>query len=95
MNFNFLSPVSDAVLAHNELLSQQALGKKIKIHSEQKGLPDLNDVQMVIIGVKENRNDINYMGEELNFDAIRTSLYSLFPGNWYSNIADLGDIPAG
>ncbi len=95
MNFNFLSPVSDAVLAHNELLSQQSLGKKIKIHSQQKGVPDLNDVQMVIIGVKENRNDVNYMGEELNFDAIRTSLYSLFPGNWHSHIADLGDIPAG
>ncbi|SDR97193.1 Arginase family enzyme [Formosa sp. Hel1_31_208] len=95
MNFNFLSPVSDAVLAHNELLSQQALGKKIKIHSEQQGIPDLEDVQLVIIGVKENRNDVNYMGEVLNFDIIRTSLYSLFPGNWYMNIADLGDIPEG
>ena len=95
MNFNFLSPVSDAVLAHNELLSQQSLGKKIKIHSQQNGLPDLNDIKLVIIGVKENRNDINYMGEELNFDSIRISLYSLFPGNWNTNIADLGDIPAG
>ena len=36
MNFNFLSPVSDTVLAHNELLSMQALGRKLKIHSEQK-----------------------------------------------------------
>jgi len=95
MNFNFLSPVSDAVLAHNELLSQQALGKKIKIHSTQNGIPDLDNVQLAIIGVKENRNDVNYMGEELSFDAIRASLYSLFPGNWYVTIADLGDIPAG
>lgn len=95
MNFNFLSPVSDAVLAHNELLSEQALGKKMKIHSTQNGIPDLNDVKMAIIGVKENRNDVNYMGEELNFDTIRTSLYSLFPGNWHTTLADLGDIPAG
>jgi formiminoglutamase len=28
MNFNFLTPVSDAVLAHNELTAQQALRKK-------------------------------------------------------------------
>jgi formiminoglutamase len=95
MNFNFLSPVSDSVLAHNELLSEQALGKKIKIHSTQNGIPDLDGVKLAIIGVKENRNDVNYMGEELNFDTIRTSLYSLFPGNWHSTIADLGDIPAG
>ncbi|MFT4611315.1 MAG: formiminoglutamase [Glaciecola sp.] len=95
MNFNFLSPVSDAVLAHNELLPEQALGKKMKIHSTQNGIPDLDGVTLAIIGVKENRNDINYMGEELNFDTIRTSLYALFPGNWNTTVADLGDIPAG
>ncbi|MCD2260225.1 formimidoylglutamase [Psychroserpens luteolus] len=95
MNFNFLSPVSDAVLAHNELLSEQALGKKIKIHSSQQGIPDLDGVKLAIIGVKENRNDVNYMGEDLNFETIRTSLYALFPGNWHTAIADLGDIPAG
>jgi arginase family enzyme len=95
MNFNFLSPVSDAVLAHNELLSEQALGKKMKIHSSHHGIPDLDGVKLAIVGVKENRNDVNYMGEELNFDLIRTSLYSLFPGNWHTVIADLGDIPAG
>lgn len=95
MNFNFLSPVSDAVLAHNELLSEQALGKKIKIHSSHHGIPDLDGVTLAVLGVKENRNDVNYMGEKLNFDLIRTSLYSLFPGNWHTVIADLGDIPAG
>ena len=35
MNFNFLSPVSDEVLAHNELLSQQALGRKLKFTLKQ------------------------------------------------------------
>ena len=64
MNFNFLSPVSDLVLAHNELLSSQALGRKLKIHSAQHGIPDLEGVELAIIGVIENRNDINYIGEE-------------------------------
>ena len=95
MNFNFLSPVSDNVLAHNELLSPQALGKKIKIHSEQDGLPDLENVSLVIIGVLENRKDVNYIGEDLSFDTIRISLYSLFPGNWNTTVADLGDIKKG
>jgi len=95
MSFNFLTPVSDNVLAHKELLSQQALGKIMKIHSEQEGLPDLEDVALAIIGVLENRNDVNYIGEALSFDTIRISLYSLFPGNWHSTIADLGDIKKG
>ncbi|MBO3115899.1 formimidoylglutamase [Winogradskyella sp. DF17] len=95
MNFNFLTPVSDAVLAHNELVAQQGLGKKVKIHSQQLGLPDLDDVKIAIIGVKENRNDVNYMGEDLNFDSIRKTFYTLFPGNWHTTIADLGDINPG
>ncbi len=95
MNFNFLSPVSDLVLAHNELLSTQSLGKKIKIHTEQQGIPDLDDVNIVIIGVLENRNDINYIGEEFSLDEIRKSFYSLFPGTWNASVADLGDINKG
>ena len=95
MNFNFLTPVSDAVLAHNELIAQQALGKKIKVHSRQHGIPDLDDVRLAIIGVQEHRNDVNYMGADIHFDTIRKTLYALFPGNWNTTIADLGDIEPG
>jgi arginase family enzyme len=95
MNFNFLSPVSDLVLAHNELLSLQAIGRKLKIHSAQNGLPDLDDVNIAIIGVLENRNDINYIGEEFQLNEIRKSFYGLFPGIWNTTIADLGDINKG
>ena len=95
MNFNFLSPVSDSVLAHNQLLAQQTLGKKLKIHSQQNGIPEIDDVQIAILGVLENRNDLNYIGEEFNLNEIRKALYALFPGNWHSTIADLGDINKG
>lgn len=95
MNFNFLSPVSDLVLAHNELLSLQAIGRKLKIHSVQNGIPDLDDVNIAIIGVLENRNDINYIGEEFQLNEIRKSFYGLFPGIWNTTIADLGDINKG
>ena len=95
MNFNFLSPVSDLVLAHNELLSQQALGRKLRIHSKQNGLPDLDDVNIALIGVLENRNDHNYIGEEFQLNEIRKAFYSLFPGSWNTIIADLGDINKG
>lgn len=95
MNFNFLSPVSDLVLGHNELLSAQALGRKLKIHSAQHGVPDLDNVDIALIGVLENRNDINYIGEEFQLNEIRKSFYSLFPGSWNITVADLGDINKG
>lgn len=95
MNFNFLSPVPDLVLAHNELLATQALGRKIKIHTKQSGIPELNGVQIAILGVLETRNNINYIGEDFNLNEIRKSLYALFPGSWNTTIADLGDINKG
>ncbi|WP_142785337.1 formimidoylglutamase [Changchengzhania lutea] len=95
MNFNFLSPVSDLILAHNQLLPLQALGRKLRIHSAQNGIPDLDDVQVAILGVIENRNDVNYIGEKFQLNEIRKSFYSLYPGSWNTTVADLGDINSG
>ena len=95
MDSSYLSPVQDLVLAHNALMSNQALGKKIKIHSAQNGIPDLKDVKIAIVGVLENRNDINYIGEDFQLNEIRKCLYELFPGNWHVTVADLGDIEKG
>ncbi|WP_228850686.1 formimidoylglutamase [Aegicerativicinus sediminis] len=95
MTFNFLSPVSDEVLAHKELLSEQALGNYIHIHSKQEGIPELNEIKLAIIGVSESRNDVNYLGEAPKFTNVRKALYSLFPGNWHLKIADLGDLNQG
>lgn len=95
MNFNFLSPVPDFVLAHNELLSSQTLGRKLKIHSSKQGMPDLDGIKIAILGVLENRNDVNYIGEEFQLNEIRKSLYALYPGSWSTTMADLGDIHKG
>ena len=35
MSFEFLVPVSDIVVAHAKLLSDNALGKQIKIHTTE------------------------------------------------------------
>src|SRR5690606_34557316 len=95
MNFNFLSPVPDFVLAHNQLLSPQALGRKLRIHSAQKGIPDLEGINIAILGVLENRNDVNCLGEDFKLNEIRKSLYALYRGSWTVTIAVLGDINRG
>ena len=51
MNFDFLSPVSEFVLAQNELNPKQSFGKKCRLHTKQEGIPDLDDVKVAIIGV--------------------------------------------
>jgi len=92
---DFLTPVPKTVLAHREILPSGVLGKYISVHSSPGVLPDLDHVNFAILGVKENRGDVNFIGEELCFDEIRKSFYSLYPGNWSHKIVDLGDIEKG
>jgi formiminoglutamase len=91
----FLSPVSKSVIAHREILPPGVLGKQIQIHSKEGEIPDLKDVKIAILGIKENRNDVDYIGATISFEAFREELYSLYPGNWSHNIVDLGNIENG
>ena len=91
----FLSPVSKKVLAHREILPPGVLGKKINIHAAMGELPDLKGARLALIGIKENRKDVDYIGADISFDAYRKALYSLYPGNWSQKIIDLGDIEKG
>ena len=91
----FLTPVSKTVLAHREVLPNGVLGKNIRVYANTGELLDLENVKFAILGVKENRSDIDFIGEEICFDEIRKSLYSLYPGNWPYSIIDMGDIEKG
>ena len=91
----FLTPVSKSIVAHSEVLPAGTIGKKLAIYTSQGELPDLTNVKFAIFGCKENRRDVNYMGIDIHFDAIRMALYGLFPGNWKHSMADLGDIEKG
>jgi arginase family enzyme len=95
MNFDFLTPIKDTIIAHLVLQSAQSLGRNIAVHSTQNGLPDLENIQIAIFGVQEDRNAQDNLGCGENLQAIRSHLYQLFPGNWHTNIADLGNIEKG
>ena len=95
MDFNFLKPINDSVIACLMSQSMKSLGKNIAIHTTRNGLPDLSGVNIAIIGIKDGRGAPynEGCGDELEF--IREKLYELFPGNWKTKIADLGDIAQG
>ena len=89
---NLLKPVDEHLIVHNGLLSPLILGNSINIHTNESGLPDLDSTDIALIGVPENRNSLEYLGEEINLNEIRKSFYNLFPGNWSCNISDLGNL---
>ena len=82
-------------MAHREILPPGTLGKQIETHNRTGELPNLKDVKFAILGVKENRADVDFIGAEISFDPYRKALYSLYPGNWNYKIIDLGDIEKG
>ena len=93
MEFDFLKPLDNEILQFVKEFSSQQLGSKVVFHTVE-DFPDLNKIKIAIIGVLENRGDIN-QEQEVDLTHIRKELYSLFPGNWNTSIADLGDILAG
>ncbi|XLS28653.1 formimidoylglutamase [Flavobacteriaceae bacterium M23B6Z8] len=95
MDFDFLSPVESVVLAHNQLLPLQTIGKNIAIHTEQEGIPEIDKVKIALVGVDEHRNGAGNSSSQLSLSAVRVELYKLFLGNWNHKIADLGNILKG
>ena len=75
----FLTPVSKSIVAHIEVLPAGTIGKNLGIHTSNGELPDLTNIKFAIFGCKENRRDVNYMGLDIHFDAIRMALYGLYP----------------
>ncbi|MBE7651914.1 formimidoylglutamase [Tenacibaculum finnmarkense] len=95
MDFNFFIPIKDTLVAHLMSQSMKSLGRNIAIHTKANGLPDLSGVTIAIIGIKDGRGAPDNEGCGENLEAIREKLYKLFPGNWQTKIADLGNIAQG
>jgi len=93
MEFDFLKPLDNEILQFIKGFSPQQLGSKVVLHTSNE-FPDLTKIKIAIIGVLENRGDKNQT-EEVDLSHIRKELYGLFPGNWNTSIADLGNISAG
>ena len=92
---DLLKPVEDHLIVHNELMSSLIIGNRISIHSSENGIPDLDHIKIALIGIPEERNSIDFLGDDINLNEIRKSFYNLYPGNWFSKIADLGNLILG
>jgi arginase family enzyme len=93
MEFDFLSPLDNEIIAFRDELSSQQLGSKIVLHTSQ-DFPEVTKVSIGIIGVLENRGN-SKGNQEIELKTVRKELYQLYPGNWDVSIADFGNILAG
>ena len=93
MAYEFLQPIDPSLVAYVNTLPSLAFGKQIALHLP-KSLPELKEVKVVIIGISDNRGNLNF-SEDSDLVKFRKQLYQLFLGNWELKIADLGNINKG
>ena len=91
----YFEPVNIDFINNTNENEPQRLGDKIIKYQKKNYFPDLSDVNIAIVGVKEDRNALLNIGCADAPDIIRSFFYDLFPGNYNNKIADLGNIIPG
>lgn len=96
MDFSeYFEPVDLSKLKGAESYTQAALGSVIKSYKPEEEFPSLEDINIALIGVQEDRRAVNNEGCALAPDYVREYLYRLFQGSYPAKIADLGNIRKG
>jgi arginase family enzyme len=92
---HFFSPVNIEDINNYHNLKETQLGNLFSIHKEMDDFPDLEGIDLAIIGVCEERNAENNEGCSLAPDAVRQFLYKLYDTGFTLKVADLGNINPG
>ena len=90
---DFLHPVNLAEIAADHEFEDGQIGKIIEAYEHQ--LPDLRDVDLVIVGCGEERGNDLVIETSAAPDAIREQLYFLYYWHPGIRIADIGNIKTG
>jgi len=90
---DFLTPVNFHEISHDEGYKEGQLGKTIAIYGEE--FPDLDEVQLVLVGCGEQRGSGLIHGLSDGPDIVRRHLYGLYYWHQDIKIADIGNIRTG
>jgi formiminoglutamase len=85
------SPVDESI--YHEIVSTTSFYRNIRIFGEK--MPDYRDAHIAIIGVKEERGNLDNVGTAQAADEVRKKLYNLKRGTGAYKIVDLGNLNIG
>lgn len=86
----FFDPVPSDLIKQ---LAKSSFLKSIRVFSNK--MPDMKNVDLAIVGVKEHRGELDGNGMEQAADTVRTKLYGMTKGLGKNNIIDLGNLRNG
>lgn len=91
----YFDPVPDNLFIEDLPGPHPRLQRSMVVYTKDAGFPQSEEMDIAIIGVKEDRAALNNAGCSNAPDEVRKYLYKLFPGAWNCRIADLGNIRQG
>ena len=90
---DFLEPVNIAQISNDEGFKDTQLGKHIAVYEES--LPDITDVDLVLVGCGEMRGGGMQFTQTQSPDQVRAEFYKLFHWHTEVKLADLGNVKCG
>ncbi|HEX7845639.1 MAG TPA: formimidoylglutamase, partial [Chitinophagaceae bacterium] len=90
---DFLSPLNIHELSHDEGYKDGQLGNVLSVYDGE--FPDLDEVQIVLVGCGEQRGSGLIHGHSKAPDVVRRHFYNLYYWHQDIKIADIGNIKAG
>ncbi len=91
----FFEPIRMNGYNYSARTRRKKLGDVVKAYLQADDFPDLENVDLVIFGVKEDRSAVNNSGCAEAPDSVRNEFYKLFEGNFELRMADLGNLLQG
>src|SRR5688572_4532377 len=92
---HFFSPVNIDEITGGVSFKDYQFGTLFSIYNSEDNFPELDGVNLAIVGVTEERNAVNNSGCKSAPDAVRAYLYKLYGGSFEVKVADLGNIHPG
>src|ERR1035437_1699737 len=91
----FFTPINLKSFSGVDQYTEHSYGKLINSYLQENDFPSLENIQLAIIGIEEDRKALNNEGCGLAPNYVRENLYKLFQGNYTTKIVDLGNIKKG
>ncbi len=91
----YFTPIHVADFTGINNYTASSYGKIIQVYTQGDNFPSIENSQLAIIGVEEDRGAVNNEGCALAPDYIRENFYKLYQGDYATKIVDLGNIKKG
>jgi formiminoglutamase len=92
---HYFTPINLTDISNDSVYDITQIGGFINSFNNSENFPELDGVDIAIVGVCEDRRSEKSLGCSNAPDEVRRNLYQLYPGSVLPNIIDLGNINAG